>query len=165
VKRLWLVRHGTTDWSRDGRLTGWTDVALNEEGRDQARQLRLDLADRRFSSVVSSDLRRCTETAVLAGFEPRIDTRLRELDFGTLEGAVWDELSPRHQSALHAFDSFIAPGGESVTQFAERVLDFVADLSAGDHLVFTHGGVIRLLLRLESQDHHVAPAGITVLER
>jgi broad specificity phosphatase PhoE len=86
--RLWLVRHGATDWSDAGRLNGWTDVPLNERGRLQARSLAERLAGRQFAAVWSSDLMRAIETAQLAVGEPVPDGRLRELGFGSLEGRV-----------------------------------------------------------------------------
>ena len=144
--RLWLVRHGETDWSAAGRFTGWTDLSLNVTGRRQARSLHGYWDGVGFSTVWSSDLRRSIETARLAGAPPpRLDRRLRELDFGSIEGRTWDQLDPATQAAMLAFDGFTADGGESVAELRERVLAFVDDLRAGDHLVFTHGGVIRLL--------------------
>jgi probable phosphoglycerate mutase len=146
-RRLWLVRHGETDWSAGGRLNGWTDVALNAGGRRQARALATQLAGRRFVTVASSDLSRAAETARLAGTDPVLDRRLRELDFGSLEGSTWTDLSDPTRAALIGFDGFSAPDGETVEALRVRVLDFVRALAAGDHLVFTHGGVIRLLSR------------------
>lgn len=155
--RLWLVRHGATDWSDAGRLNGWSDVPLNDRGRVQARLLRRQLARRELTGVWSSDLTRATETAQLAVGEPVPDPRLRELDFGSLEGRRWEECPAEGREALVAFDGFGAPQGESVGELRSRVLEFVEALHDGEHLVFTHGGVIRLLLREEGQDRQVLP--------
>jgi 2,3-bisphosphoglycerate-dependent phosphoglycerate mutase len=162
-RRLWLVRHGETDWSAAGRFNGWTDIPLNMQGRQQASSLARELNERRFVTVWSSDLCRATETARLADTEPVLDRRLRELDFGTLEGRTWAELPPRTRDALIDFDAFAAPGGESVVAMRDRVLEFVHALPAGDHLVFTHGGVIRLLSR-EGIERGARPGEIAVLE-
>jgi probable phosphoglycerate mutase len=161
--RLWLVRHAETDWSSAGRLCGWTDVSLNERGRDQARALAWTLAGRRFTTAWSSDLRRAVETARLSYGSPTTDPRLRELRFGALEGSRWAELAPPIQGALSSFDRFAAPDGEAVDALRQRVLAFVADLPPGDHLVFTHGGVMRLLLRQLGSDPSIHPCGISVL--
>jgi probable phosphoglycerate mutase len=91
------------------------------------------------------------------------DRRLRELHFGELEGARWEECAPMIRDHLVRFDGFQAPGGESVDQLRSRVLDYVAALPEGDHLVFTHGGVIRLLLREIGTDHAVPPGSVTTL--
>jgi probable phosphoglycerate mutase len=160
---LWLVRHGATDWSDAGRLNGWTDVPLNERGRLQARRLEGALAGKSFAGVWTSDLSRSTETAHLAAFGAVTDERLRELDFGELEGKTWDECPPDAREALLAFDDFEAPGGEAVTNLRRRVHEFAARLGEGDHLVFTHGGVIRLLLREAGRDSSIAPGGLVRL--
>jgi probable phosphoglycerate mutase len=158
--RLWLVRHGPTDWSDAGRLNGWTDVPLNDRGRLQARFLAKRLEDVGFAGVWSSDLTRGEETARLALREPVIDPRLRELDFGALEGKRWEEISPEMHRGLAAFEGFAAPGGESVADLRSRVFRFVEALPEGDHVVFTHGGVIRLLLRQTGADRRVLPGEV-----
>lgn len=158
--RLWLVRHGSTDWSEAGRLNGWADVPLNDRGRAQARSLAERLNGMRFAGVWSSDLLRARETARLAAGGAVPDPRLRELDFGTLEGRRWEEVSPQARRALVAFEGFGAPGGESVDSLRSRVLRFVGALPEGDHLVFTHGGVIRLLLRRAGDDRWVLPGDV-----
>lgn len=155
--RLWLVRHGATDWSDAGRLNGWKDVPLNDRGRLQAKSLVERLDGRDFAGVWSSDLVRAMETARLAVGEPVPDPRLRELDFGRLEGRRWEEIPTEIQQALADFEGFGAPDGESVAELRSRVLRFVEALPGGEHLVFTHGGVIRLLLRESGVDRQVLP--------
>lgn len=161
--RLVLVRHGATAWSERGRLTGWTDIPLNSRGRDQARQLRWRLG-KPFDSVWSSDLRRAAETARLAVGEARFDRRLRELDFGSIEGATWASLPEGIRTQLLGFDGFRAPGGESVADLRSRVLGFVDELGPGTHLLVTHGGVIRALLRLGARDVIVRPGDVVELD-
>lgn len=155
--RLWLVRHGVTDWSDAARLAGWTDIPLNDAGRFQAVRLGERLAGKTFAGIWSSDLRRATETARLAVGGASADRRLRELDFGRLEGTRWDQCSAPMREALLGFDGFKAPGGESVRLLRRRVLDFIDGLPDGEHVLFTHGGVIRLLLRERGRDEHVPP--------
>ena len=149
---LWLIRHGETDWNAEGRFQGWTDVPLNETGRAQAEQLRALLAAGDFDGVWSSDLIRAVETARVAISEPSVDERLREIDFGDLEGAVWDELDSDIRAGLKEFDSFQSPGGESTAAFVDRVFAFLDELEAGRHLVFAHGGVIRAIGRVCGSD-------------
>lgn len=157
---LWLVRHGATDWSDAGRLNGWTDVPLNERGRRQARGLRERLAGKEFSGIWTSDLGRATETGRLAVAGAVPDRRLRELDFGWLEGRRWEGCPVDVQQGLLEFDDFEAPGGESVAQLEGRLFDFIAALPEGDHLAFTHGGVIRLLIRKAGRDERVPLGGL-----
>ena len=160
---LWLVRHAETDWSGTGRLCGWTDVPLNARGRDQARALAWTLAGCRFTAAWSSDLQRAVETARLSYGNPTTDPRLRELHFGALEGLQWADLAPSIQEAMLSFDDFAAPDGEAVDALRQRVLAFVTELPPGDHLVFTHGGVMRLLLRQAGSDQSIEPCGVAVL--
>ncbi len=164
VVRMWLVRHGETTWNAQGRFLGWHDPPLTARGRRQAERLRAELAGHDFAGVWSSDLSRAVETARLAWGEPREDRRLREMDLGALEGLTWAELSRELRSRLVAFEGFDAPGGETFADFASRVGAFVDDLIDGDHVVFTHGGVIRLLLRTWGTDQPIPPASVVVLE-
>ena len=163
--RLWLVRHGATDWSDAGRLSGWTDVSLNELGRRQSERLREHLRATKFDGIWSSDLVRATETARLAAGDAVTDRRLREIDFGALEGLTWAECPARVREALVAFEGFEAPGGESVGDLRARVLDFAGGLSHGDHLVVTHGGVIRVLSRAAGRDAQVEPGNLLRVSR
>lgn len=140
-------------------------MGLTAIGQDQARALRARLAGRRYAGVWSSDLRRAAETARLAYGMPMFDARLREIHFGALEGLSWDELSADQQAGLLDFDAFVAPGGESFAAFRFRIADFVEGLDDGEHLVFTHGGVIRLLLRLTNADEPVAPGTVHTIDR
>jgi probable phosphoglycerate mutase len=91
-----------------------------------------------------------------------LDPRLRELAFGMLEGRRWEECPGDVRRALAAF-AFEAPGGESVAGLRSRVFRFVEELPEGDHLVFTHGGVIRLLLRETGADRQVMPGEFVLM--
>ena len=143
---LWLVRHGETEWNLAGRFCGWSDPPLTAGGRSQAGALRRVLASRLFDSCSSSPSIRSIETARLAYGEPAADERLRELNFGDIEGFTWMECSRDVQQRLSDYETFEAPNGESVGQLSDRVIQLLRELGPGRHLVFTHGGVIRLLL-------------------
>lgn len=145
--KLWLVRHGETAWNAEHRFQGWTDVPLNDAGREQARVLGEALSSQEFDHIWSSDLGRAVETARIARGEPIQDQRLRELDFGDIEGSKWDELSEEVRTSLQLFDSFAAPNGESIVGFRKRITDFLDGLSPGRHLIFAHGGVVRAVMR------------------
>jgi len=163
-RELWLVRHGETPASRGRTLAGWADVPLTEHGEDQASALRPLLAGERFEGVWSSDLRRAVATARLAWGEPQQDARLREMGFGSLEGRLWASLEPQVEEALARFEGFAAPGGETFGDLRARVLSFLGGLPAGRHLVFTHGGVVRLLSREVGEDYFVPTGTLLVLD-
>lgn len=124
---------------------------------------RAEVARVPFTRLWSSDLRRCIETAQIVAGEPTLDRRLRELDFGEIEGLRFDDLDAATQKGLMAFDGFAAPGGESVPAFRDRIGEFFDELPEGRHLVVTHGGVIRLLLRQLGHDFRVPPGGLVHL--
>jgi 2,3-bisphosphoglycerate-dependent phosphoglycerate mutase len=163
-RELWLVRHGETPASRDRKLAGWTDVPLTERGERQAAALRPVLEGTRFAGVWSSDLRRAVTTAHLAWGEPRRDRRLRELSFGELEGVSYATMDARWQQGLVRFEGFAAPGGETFDELHRRVMSFVDELAPGRHLLFTHGGVVRLLAREVGEDGFVPTGTLLVVD-
>lgn len=85
-----LLRHGQTPWNEQRRLQGNADIDLNDLGREQAEQAAGVLAELRPKAIVSSDLRRASDTARIvaraSGVSVRIDKRLRERGFGPWEG-------------------------------------------------------------------------------
>ena len=154
---LVLVRHGETDWNRDGRIQGQTDVPLNDRGREQARQLAEELVGSEFDAVYASDLARARETAEIVaartGLPVILDADLRELDFGAWEGLTAVEIRARwpgafEQWATVGLDRY--DGGESHDQLAARVLAAARRLAAthqGEQiLLVAHGGPLRALL-------------------
>lgn len=164
-RELWLVRHGETPASRGRTLAGWADVPLTGHGENQAAALRPVLEGERFDGVWCSDLRRAVHTASLAFPQPpRLDPRLREMSFGSLEGEPWDTLEERWQQALVRFEGFEPPGGEAFGDLRARVISFVDSLPAGRHLVFTHGGVLRLLSREVGEDVFVTTGTLLVID-
>ena len=140
-----LVRHGETEWSRDLKHTGRTDVPLTEVGEAQARAVGEALQGRQFALVLSSPLRRALDTARLAGFEPELREELAEWDYGDFEGITTVEI--RQEIPDWTIWRYGARGGESVAEVQARVDRVVDELrrSDGDVLVFGHGHVLRVL--------------------
>jgi len=146
VGDLWLVRHGQTEWSRDGRHTSTTDLPLLPEGEDGARALFPRLADETFALVLTSPRLRARDTARLAGFpDAEVDDDLAEWDYGDYEGltrAQIQESVPGWTIWTHP-----CPGGEAPDRVAARLDRVVARASSvdGDTLVFSHGHASRAL--------------------
>ena len=163
---FFLIRHGETDWNREGRLQGQRDIPLNPLGRDQAagagrallRSLRVrDLAPA-ASRYIASPLRRARDTmervrqAVgldAAAYE--IDARLQELSFGEWEGCTWPDVKalaplPVRERKRDKW-AFVPPGGESYAQLADRLRPWVETICTND-VVVAHGGVARALMYL-----------------
>ena len=169
---LLLVRHGETDWNRDGRWQGHSDTHLNELGRQQAERLAGELSD--VDVVYSSDLARARETAgILAerlGLEVRLDPRLRERSFGAWEGLTVDEIEAAFQEDHRRWQSGDGPGAddaEAFDAFAARVDSFLQEILPlhpdENVLIVGHGGPIRVIHALASgldyvRDHRSIPA-------
>lgn len=143
-----LIRHGQTGWNAERRLLGWSDVPLDGVGCQQAAALGASIEMSPYARVWSSDLGRAVTTARLAGWDPTEDPRLREFDFGELEGLTWDSLDDATRDGLIGFEGFRAPGGETMSVFVDRVTDFLESRSREMHMIVTHGGVIRAVLGL-----------------
>lgn len=144
--RLWLVRHGTTEWSASGRHTGTTDVPLLDEGREAARQAGKVLRGHDFALVLSSPLVRARETAELAGFaHPEIDGDLVEWDYGEVEGITTDEMRKSVPGWTVWRDG--CPGGETVDEVGARADRVIARARSadGDVVAFAHGHLLRIL--------------------
>ena len=122
---LWLVRHGETEWSRDGRHTSVTDLDLTDKGVDVARTLRDRLAETSFDLVVSSPRTRAVRTAELAGFaDVETDEDLVEWDYGDYEGVTTAEI--RETVPGWTVWTHPTPGGETSEQVTERLDRVVA---------------------------------------
>lgn len=145
VPTVYLARHGETEWSRDGRHTGRTDLPLTARGEDDGRRLAGRLAGTAFARVFTSPLSRARRTAELAGFAPEIEPDLIEWDYGDHEGKTSAEIRTASPGWLLFRDG--CPGGESPAEIAARVDRLVAKLKAltGDVLCFAHGHVLRVL--------------------
>lgn len=141
---LWLVRHGQTEWSRDGKHTSRTDLELTPEGRIAATSLGSRLAGVGFDHVVSSPLRRARVTAELAGFQPEFDDDAREWDYGEYEGVTTPQIREHDPSWLLWTDG--APGGESpvqVSERADRVVSRIREAAKDKAVLFAHGHILR----------------------
>jgi probable phosphoglycerate mutase len=147
TQEIWLVRHAETEWSRGGRHTGRTDVALTDAGRARARELAPVLAGRSFALVLTSPLARARETAALAGLGDAAQERedLLEWDYGHYEGITTAEIRETDPDWYLWRDG--VPGGETGEEVAARCDRIVAELLGvdGDVAIFAHGHVLRAL--------------------
>jgi broad specificity phosphatase PhoE len=142
---LLLARHGETDWNRELRIQGSSDIELNELGRQQAQFLAQELTDVELDAIYASDLSRARETAAAVaathGLEVNLDARLRERSFGSWEGLTREDIEAFPQGSRH--------DGESDDEVRERMLEAVqaiADAHPGEQvLVVSHGGALNTL--------------------
>ena len=147
LPRVFLIRHGETEWSLSGKHTGRTDVPLTARGEERARDVGTRLAGITFARVLSSPRQRATRTCTLAGLSATMEIReaLAEWDYGAFEGLVTAEIQARQPNWNVFRDG--APGGESPTEVAARADDVVRELKtmSGAIAVFSHGHFLRAL--------------------
>jgi broad specificity phosphatase PhoE len=162
---LILVRHGETEWSRDGKHTGRTDIPLTPAGEAAAAALAPILARRNIVAVFTSPARRAVTTAALAGLDnAKPDPDLWEWDYGGYEGLTTPQIR-EERPGWYLWRDGVIPGdaehpGETVDQVGQRVdrvLGRVTPLlDGGDVAVVAHGHVLRVLtaryLGLEPSD-------------
>jgi 2,3-bisphosphoglycerate-dependent phosphoglycerate mutase len=155
--RLWLIRHGQTDWNVEGRIQGQTPTELNAQGRKEAQMLADLFADnaRKFAVCYASDLPRAMQTAQIVADRLTVSVTaaaaLRERDFGSLEGANPAQIRAAREASGTPLTADLADwsgvrGVESDAAVYQRVAAGLREISqrhAGqDVLVVTHGGVI-----------------------
>jgi broad specificity phosphatase PhoE len=142
-----LARHGETEWSRDRRHTGRTDIPLTENGRRQATVLREALAEWSFARVLCSPLARALDTCRLAGLGERAELNgdLVEWDYGEYEGITTAEIR-RERPGWNLWRDG-CPDGEDAASVGRRADRVIAALEGveGDAAVFAHGHVLRVL--------------------
>lgn len=147
LPRIYLVRHGETEWSLSGQHTGLTDIPLTAHGESQAQELGHRLRDISFTHVFTSPRQRARRTCELAGSAPvaQIEPDLAEWNYGDYEGKrLVDILKGRPDWNLFRDG---CPCGESPAQVSDRADHFIARLRAleGNIAIFTHGHFGRVL--------------------
>ncbi len=168
MPRLYFIRHGETDWNREGRLQGHTDTALNPRGRRQAAAAAKPLTGLVEALAVVrpmaglpfyvSPLKRTRQTVEILretlGLDPvayHPEDRLKEIGFGAWEGRTWPEIRTRDPIGARDRDRdrwhFQPPGGESYAMVAERVSSWLASFDH-DACVIAHGGIARVMMVL-----------------
>ena len=142
---LILVRHGQTAANAAGLLLGRADLELTELGRRQAKALAA--AVRNPTTVVSSPLRRCMETAEAFGLPVAVDERWIEVDYGEYDGLELAAVGADVWKQWRTDRTYRPPGGETFEEVDSRVWaacdDLVADAAGGDVVVVSHVSPIK----------------------
>ena len=159
--RYFLIRHGETDWNREFRYQGSSDIALNDDGLEQARRLAVRLSPIAPSRVFASPLMRASRTAEIVmehnerTAKVELLPELREISFGSWEGLTVPEI---RELDAETFDRWrLAPfsctprGGETFEEIMKRARALAEALSAGSQpggatFIVAHGGVLRALI-------------------
>lgn len=182
--RLYLIRHGETDYNRQERIQGQSDIALNERGREQARAIAERLSGEAIDIIYTSDLSRAIETAEIitdrTGAEIVAEPALRETNYGEWEGKTRHELLqlyPR-EVEFHRRDAFnyAPPSGEPRKELMERVVECLEDVVRKEKgkrvAVVTHTGpcyifvhyVLGVAVKARSP-FRIENGSITIIER
>lgn len=160
---IYLMRHGETEWNREGRLQGQSDVPLNALGLDLARKTAAGLRDVPFDAAFSSPLQRALVTAQIVVGDRKLpvltDDRLKEIHFGAGEGAHFAAAKEDAGHPLHDFfcrpDRYCpAEGAETIGQAEARAESFLRDRllpleeRCENVLVVAHGALNRCILNV-----------------
>ena len=158
MTKIFLIRHGETEWNKTGRLQGNSDVKLSPEGIRQAQLMAVHVPFKHIDAVYASDLQRAVDTAKIlaAKFNLPVKTTpgLRETNFGDWEGRIISELLEESPDDFGNFfikpDKVKPPNGETFLECQARVMnaldEIVAEHDGQRIIVVCHGAVIRLIL-------------------
>ncbi|HIW49073.1 MAG TPA: histidine phosphatase family protein [Firmicutes bacterium] len=159
MNRLYLIRHGETQWNKEMRFQGWTDIPLSETGREQAQKLAWRMRDIPIDEIYASPLQRAVETArpmaQLKGLSISTMQAFKEINFGPWEGMTAQEIREGWGESFVEFMKYpeagTFPGEGSFDQVTERIrqgLDQVLEQKDGKNIaIVSHGGIVRLMIR------------------
>lgn len=182
-QKIYIIRHGETDYNFRKRAQGWLDIPLNQTGIDQAQKLANHLQSTKIDAAYTSDLKRSHQTArvITKALKLRLSKtkHLRERHLGVFQGKTWDEINLEHADLVQKFDDFTdldwaGHKGESIRQVRGRIQKFLNLLHRKHQnksvALFTHGGTQKVILstlttvdftqRIRSYN-----TGLTVLEK
>lgn len=158
MTKVVFIRHGQTEWNIAGRFQGQSDIALTEEGKQQAQLLAKNFPVEHIDAIYSSDLQRAmfTAQAVADKFQLPVhpEKAFRELSFGDYEGLTYKEIAARDAKCLECFwtrpDLLHFPHGETFAQVQQRAITRLKEILAENDgktiVIAAHGAVLRTIL-------------------
>jgi broad specificity phosphatase PhoE len=168
MQKIYLCRHGETEWSLSGQHTGKKDLPLTEKGREQTALLRKQIASISFTQIFSSPRLRALESA--HGLSPTIDPGLAEWDYGSYEGLTTEEIQ-KNRPQWNLFKDGVL-NGESPEEVFKRAEQFLKKIQPikGNIAIFSHGHFLRVLtscflgLKVEFAQHlSLSVASLSIL--
>jgi alpha-ribazole phosphatase len=156
MTKLYLVRHGETEYNKKGCYYGWTDCSLTSEGIEQSEALREVFKQIEYEIILSSDLKRATETANIINchaIELVTDHRLRELNFGKWEGKHYKEIIEEYCEHwnlwVEDWINAVPTDGESLISMNNRICEYMDEILAKykdkSIVIVSHNGVLRII--------------------
>jgi alpha-ribazole phosphatase len=158
LSRIYLVRHGETDWNKEDRCQGCLDIELNSEGIRQAEAVAQRLSNEEIHLIYTSNLKRAYRTAEIIGQKSNLEIikneALNEIHFGAWEGLTFSEM--RNRSDYNYSDWRLSPhtvqfpGEGSLLNVQKRVMKYVDEIISQNKgkniLIVSHGGVLKLII-------------------
>lgn len=148
---IYFVRHGETDYNKQGRMQGFLDIPLNQTGINQAYQAKENLKDIQIDEIYASPLSRASKTADIINenynLNIKYDDRLKELNVGELQGQNPADFSKEYID--YYFEHPKEFGAETLEEHCSRVESFFKEIENSNKniLIVSHGGVYRALVR------------------
>jgi broad specificity phosphatase PhoE len=181
-KKIILIRHGETEYNRQKKWQGWSDIPLNKAGRKQAQLLAHRLKHEVIDVLYTSDLKRAVETAHAIAKSVNLQLiktkKLRERNIGILEGINFQESMEKYKDVFAKLfnssdETFKGHGGESEKEVKQRIQELLNEIRAKHQekivAIVTHGGtkhhIIRLLVHDFFQDMQFGNTAITILKK
>jgi probable phosphoglycerate mutase len=167
---LYLIRHGATEWSENGRHTGTTDLPLTDLGKKQAELLKNRLQKENFTKVFCSPLKRALETCKICEYNPTINPDLKEWNYGKYEGLTTEQICEK-SPGWNLFEKG-APSGESPQQIIERAHRFLHQVHSlkGKIAIFSSAHFLRIFTTqwlgvpsIFGNELFLSPASISIL--
>lgn len=146
---IYIVRHGQTDWNMSKQLQGHNPIPINENGRKEAEIVRKEIETLNFNKIISSDLLRAVQTAEIINKylskDIILDSRLRSVNYGTLEGRFIPNISHDEWNLYNSTPSFF--NAESAEDIYIRIKNFFDEQFSKNEnvLVVAHGGTLRII--------------------
>lgn len=179
--KLYIIRHGQTDWNVAGKIQGRQDIPLNETGRAQAVCLAKGMERRPVTAIYSSPQRRALETARAIADSQKVQVfllpQLVEIGYGEWEGRTSEDILTTDRELYEAWWQHPAtvapPGGETLNQVDGRckaAWDYIRSHMTGDTAVVAHGGTLAHFImhilegQPDAQEIVVGNASITTVE-
>ncbi len=155
-RRIYLIRHGETEFNRLGVFRGRYDVDLNENGRLQAKEIARALSGENLEFIVTSPLKRALETAQAIaselGIEYRVEEGFNNINLGSWQGVPKEKIKREYPRLWHLWttnpEKLLIPGGETLSQVRRRSLRALNSLlkrTKGNFGIVTHRAVIKAL--------------------
>ena len=159
MQKVFLIRHGETDYNRDHRLQGALPIPLNAKGQSQAKALGLYLKDQGIETIFSSPMIRARQTADIMGQALGVtvceEPRIQEIAFGQFEGLRSSEIEEKYPDIYRMWQSgdmsYTVPDGESRRSVQQRMtgawIDIITNTEYEKIALVSHGSALRIIMR------------------